>query len=119
MIEGSCHCGNVTFSVAEEPRWLTSCNCSICRRIAALWAYFERHQVTINAADDATIDYVQGDKTLAMHTCRRCGCTTHWTSVDVDKHARMGVNFRMCPDADVARFRVRHLDGAHSWQFLD
>ena len=119
MIEGSCHCGSVTLAVTAEPKWLTSCNCSICRRLAALWGHFEKRQVRINAADDATIDYVHGDRTLAMHTCRRCGCTTHWTSLDPDENARMAVNFRMCSDEDVARFPVRHFDGADSWQFLD
>ena len=119
MIRGSCHCGEVKFTISEEPRWLTSCNCSICRRVAALWGHLESRYVDIKAAPDALFGYVQGDMTLVMQTCRTCGCTTHWTNVDPDESARMAVNFRMCSDADIARFRIRHFDGADSWEFKD
>ncbi len=119
MIEGSCHCGRVKFSIDAEPKWLVDCNCSICRRIAALWGHLETRRVSIDAGHDATIAYIHGDRTLAMHTCRHCGCTTHWTSLDPDDRARMAVNFRMCADDDIAQFRVRHLDGADSWEYMD
>ena len=39
MIAGSCHCGAVKIAVAEAPATVTSCNCSICRRLGTLWAY--------------------------------------------------------------------------------
>ena len=41
MLIGSCHCGAVQIQVARKPRRLTSCNCSICRRHAGLWGYYE------------------------------------------------------------------------------
>lgn len=119
MIEGSCHCGNVKFAITENPKWLTSCNCSICRRIAALWAHLESRNVTVTAPDDAPSAYVQGDKTLAIHTCKKCGCTTHWTSLTPGESERMAVNFRMCSVDDIAKFRIRHLDGADTWAFKD
>jgi hypothetical protein len=117
-ISGSCHCGKVTFSVAREPKWLTECNCSICRRIGALWAHYEREDVAIDAADN-TIAYVQGHKTLAVHTCSICGCTTHWDSLSPRRDARMAVNYRMCDLDRVARIPIRHFDGADSWKYLD
>src|SRR5688572_27281889 len=33
MIRASCHCGAVTIDLAARPERLTSCNCSICRRL--------------------------------------------------------------------------------------
>ena len=119
MIDGSCHCGNVRISISEEPQWLTSCNCSICRRIGALWGHVGSRSVTISADSDATSAYIRGDRTLAFHTCRNCGCTTHWTSLGSDDNARMAVNFRMCSEEDVGRFAIRHFDGADTGAFED
>lgn len=119
MIEGSCHCGTVKFKLLEEPKWLTSCNCSICRRIAALWGHLDSRFVEITAQVDATIAYVHGDRTLALHTCKECGCTTHWTSLSANDNTRMAVNFRMCGDDVIAGFPIRHFDGTDTWEFKD
>ena len=119
MIRGSCHCGAVRFELAEEPRWLTRCNCSLCRRIGALWAHADAGRITLSHEPDATIAYVQGDKTLALHTCRTCGCTTHWTSLDQTGPVRMAVNCTMAEPTDIHSLRVRHFDGADRWEYLD
>ena len=39
MIEGSCHCGAVTWRFEGEPDGATACNCTVCRRYGVLWAY--------------------------------------------------------------------------------
>lgn len=70
-------------------------------------------------ADDATIAYVQGDRTLAMHTCRTCGCTTHWIGLDAGESSRMAVNFRLCDPDEIPNIPVRRFDGADAWQYLD
>jgi hypothetical protein len=120
MIDGSCHCGAVRWEFDGDSSRLTSCNCSICRRIGALWAYGTLANVTVTAAADATIAYVQGDKLLAIHTCRTCGCTTHWQSLaPEDGEWRIAVNMRMADPAAYADIRVRQFDGADSWEFLD
>ena len=118
-IEGACHCGEVKFSISEQPEWLTSCNCSVCRRYGALWGHIEIQSVDIRATKGATIAYTHGDKTLAFHSCRYCGCTTHWENLKPQEFSFMAVNFRMCAEEDIARFRLRHFDGADSWEFLD
>jgi hypothetical protein len=119
VIEGSCHCGAVSFTYPKQPDWLTSCNCSVCRRYNPLWAYAKVSEVSLRAAQDATIAYIHGDKTLAMHSCKTCGCTTHWTGLDSDESARMAVNFRMCEPNEISGIRVRNFDGAETWEFLD
>ena len=119
MVKGSCHCGAVSFVAPRKPEWLTDCNCSICRRIGALWAHFERREVELCISEGGTIAYVQGDRTLAVHTCRVCGCTPFWLGLDKAPGGRMAVNFRMCDPQDIRDVPVRHFDGADSWQFLD
>ena len=116
MIIGSCHCGAVRFELAKRPEWLTACNCSVCRRLGALWAYGDTSEVTLVRAPDATIGYVWGDRTLAFHICRTCGCPTHWEGL---RGSRMGVNCRMADPAAIAPLRIRRLDGADSWTWLD
>lgn len=119
MIKGSCHCGAVGFEFADTPQWLTRCNCSVCRRIGGLWAHAEIRRIKVHYELGATIAYVWGDKTLARHICKTCGCTTHWETLDPERHPRMGVNMAMCDPADIQGLRIRHFDGADSWQYLD
>jgi len=117
--KGSCHCGNVQFELMKQPQWLVACNCSICSRIAALWAHADTAEVKLHYQQGETIRYVWGDKSLEIHSCKQCGCTTHWESMDKKAQDRMAVNFRMCTVDDVAKFAVRKFDGADSWEFLD
>ena len=120
MIAGSGHCGAVRWEYDAAPDKLTDCNCSVCRRIGALWAYGTLKTVKVLAALDATIAYVCGDRLLAFHSCRTCGCTTHWLALAPENGEwRIAVNMRMAKPADYAGIRVRHFDGADSWTFLD
>ena len=38
-MRGACHCEAVRFEIAEPPEWVLDCNCTLCRRYGALWAY--------------------------------------------------------------------------------
>lgn len=117
-LAGSCHCGAVQIEVARKPRRLTSCNCSICRRHAGLWGYYDRAQVKVTAGKDALDHYAWGDKCLRLYRCATCGCVTHWLSVSRSGR-RMGVNFRNFDRAVIETTRVRRLDGASTLKFLD
>jgi hypothetical protein len=129
VIEASCHCGAVKITLSRAPDTLTDCNCSICRRLGALWAYYAPAEVQIAAADDAMGAYAWGERSLAFHHCRTCGCTTHWAGIDpsgaahpagVDpKSGRMGVNARLLAPADRAAAKVRRFDGADTWRVLE
>jgi len=116
MVEASCHCGAVRLQVDTAPTEVTDCNCSICRRYGVLWAYYAPRQVRI--AGGATDIYMWGDRMLEFHRCAVCGCVTHWAPVD-KTHERMGVNIRLMERQVLAGARVRRLDGADTWKFLD
>ena len=119
MIEGSCHCGAVSFTYPWQPGWLTDCNCSVCRRYSTLWGYAPVNEITLSFADGATVAYIHGDRTIAIHSCKICGCTTHWIGLDGDETSRMAVNFRMCDPDVFTNIRVRKFDGADTWEFID
>jgi hypothetical protein len=118
MLAGSCHCGAVKVTLARKPRRLTSCNCSICHRYGTLWAYYDRGQVTITPRRGATSSYTWGGKHLRFVRCATCGCIINWEAVDRSRR-RMGVNLRNFDHKVVASIRVRRLDGAKTWKFLD
>ena len=119
MIRGSCHCGAVRFELRDHRDWLTKCNCSACRRYCALWLHADQAQVALTCGPESTLRYQWGDRKLAFHTCRTCGCTTHWMSTDPDQPDAMAVNCRLAEPANIASIPIRHFDGANSWRYLD
>jgi hypothetical protein len=119
VINGKCHCGAVSFQFQPTPEWLTQCNCSICRRLGGLWAHAAVNEIIIEAKPDATSRYIWGDKSIAFHSCRTCGCSTHWENLDQEDLSRMAVNMRLAEPADIESILIRRFDGADSWEFLD
>lgn len=118
MIRAACHCGAVRFEISEPPAWVLDCNCTICRRYGALWSYYhppDHHKLTRLPDPAATETYVWGDKALAFHRCRTCGCVTH-TSVAADGFIFI-VNARMMAGLDPATVTIRRKDNSHSGFF--
>ncbi len=105
---GSCHCGRIRLRLLETPIEAAECNCSICRRIAALWHYTSPNPA---AVEGTGASYQQGDRTLDLWRCPECGCVTHWTATD-PTYARMAINLRMF-DPDIWKDLPRRMiDGA-------
>lgn len=119
MLTGSCHCGAVRIDVPGPPEALTLCNCSICRRYGALWAYYPIDAVRIIGHPQHTSGYIWGDKTLNSLHCSHCGCVTHWEPLQPGPDGKLGINMRnFDPDA-IGNPRLRRFDGAQSWTYLD
>ena len=119
MLTATCHCGAIKVAVPRRPRSLTACNCSICRRYGTLWAYYKRSEVRVNSAAGATSNYVWGDRSLAFVRCSTCGCVTHWQRTGLTKTDRMGVNARNFEPLSIKTVRIRRLDGASTWKYLE
>jgi hypothetical protein len=118
MITGSCHCGAVTIEVPDMPAYTIDCNCSICRRTRALWAFYAEDAVRIGGDPAQTEDYIWGGKSLRTVRCRTCGCVTHWKSLLPDDKRRMGVNMANFEPDLVSALEVRRFDGADTWEYL-
>lgn len=118
-VNGSCHCGAVAFEVNAYPEWAMDCNCSICRRLGVLWFHAETKHIEIISEPGVTSRYIHGDKMIAFHTCKTCGCTTHWDNVDPNSYDRMAVNLRMTDPEVFVTLRIRKFDGADSFKYLD
>lgn len=115
-INGSCHCGAVQFE-APEPTELTSCNCSYCDRVGALWAYCTPDQFRLLTVPERLSSYQFGGYIGVHHHCAVCGCATHGRAPDFSggepefDHPIIGCNVRMAPDFDRSGVEVRGLDG--------
>jgi hypothetical protein len=121
MYTASCHCGAVRLELQRKPRQLTQCNCSLCRRYGALWAYFQRKRVQVLAKPSELESYSWRDKRFAFFRCATCGCVTHYqrTMRRADGSDMGAVNLRNIDDpAVVAHVPIRLLDGASSWKVL-
>src|SRR5688500_19241219 len=106
----SCHCGAVRVDSARRPGTLTECNCAICSRYGARWAYFTSPSVRIRANAGTLATYKEGYRTFVYYFCRRCGCVTHYRRVNTTNDDRIAVNARMMNPADVASIPIRKLN---------
>jgi hypothetical protein len=95
MIQAACDCGAVRIGLAVAPDEVSECQCSFCQKKGVLWSYYPIEAVTIEAAEDATFPYLRGPGVSEFHTCKACGCTTHWRPTD--DRTWMGVNARLMP----------------------
>ena len=115
---GSCHCGAVRIAVPAAPEWVASCNCSICRKLGSLVAYYpDDGSVRV---EGETVPYVWGDRMIALHHCPVCACFTDWRSTG-ESHGRVGVSARLLDGFEMregryllggAELEVRYFDNA-------
>jgi len=122
MIRAACHCGAVRITLEPAPSWVLDCNCSICRRYGALWAYTwdrvakRNLSATIVQGSDALEAYIWGNRWIGFWRCKTCGCVTHHTALSEPENVR-GVNVRMFVDFDTTSVTVQRTDNAHTGQF--
>ncbi len=122
MLNAQCHCGNIKLTASgNTPETLTECNCSICHRYGARWAYFKPDEVQVEMSQPS-VTYRWSDEVVDFHHCPICGCLTHYTSTEKDlpvEGRKVAINARMCSREQTESIRIRHFDGANTWQFLD
>jgi len=117
-IEGACHCGDVRWTYEAPLESATACNCTVCRRYGALWAYgYNGQEVKIHGKSQA---YVRG-KAIEFHFCPRCGCATHYLGLRHDENGRQkgAVNLRMSTDPVLVQsLLIDHFDGLDKFEDL-
>lgn len=95
MLIGICHCGRACWTLSGDPGAVTACNCTLCRRYGALWAYdYENERIRL---EGPTTVYQREGETPAeieTHFCPTCGCLLCWRdlSTTADGRRRMAVN---------------------------
>lgn len=117
MLEGTCHCGAVRWTFEGVPEAATACNCTVCRRYGALWAYdYENEGIHVTGP---TRIYSRGRR-LEFHFCAVCGCVACWRDKIVEDggRRRMAVNLRLTEPGPVAQVPMQHFDGLDTFDDL-
>jgi hypothetical protein len=120
-MKGTCHCGAIEWQLDVDPGSITACNCTVCSRYGALWAYdWEGERIRLSGA---TAAYTRKERTvpfLEFHFCASCACVVAWRAVrpNEDGRMRMAVNVRLAPPEAVAHLLIDHFDGLESFDDL-
>jgi len=110
---GSCHCGNVTFTVdAEPPSQALSCNCSHCRRKGMLLAFFPTDKFTLDSGEASLRSYKFNTHRIEHRFCADCGTQPFAIAVSPDGTPTRAVNLRCVPDIDLNALELQHYNGA-------
>ena len=114
MLKLSCLCGQVRINISKRPDFINECNCTLCSKSGARWAYFHPSEVGI---EGTTKGYRPGDKedpAAEIQFCANCGSTTHFiltpSAVSKFGNVQTGVNMRL-DEKDLAGIELRYPDG--------
>ena len=109
MLKLSCLCGQVRIETPKRPDFINECNCTLCSKSGARWAYFHPSDVGI---EGSTTGY---SPAAEIRFCANCGSTTHFilTASAASKfgNVQVGVNVRLADEKDLAGIEVRYPDG--------
>ena len=115
MLALSCLCGKVRIELEKQPDHINECNCSLCAKSGARWAYFHPSEVSV---EGATAGYSREDKSdpaADVRFCTKCGSTTHFTLTEGAAakfgNTLIGVNMRLANERDLAGIELRYPDG--------
>lgn len=119
--KGSCHCGAAGWRLLGDPGSITACNCTLCRRYGALWAYdFEGERISISGQVSSYTRAGKADPALEILFCPTCACVLSWRGLrlEEDGRRRIAVNVRLAPPEAVAHLPIDHFDGLDSFEDL-
>jgi hypothetical protein len=98
VISGSCHCGNISFTLNWEPEPseipARACTCSFCAKHGGVWSSCPRGSLKVDVKEPSLVSrYSFGTKTAQFHTCSTCGVVPVVTSrIDGRLYAVVSVN---------------------------
>jgi hypothetical protein len=109
-IAGSCHCGNISFTLgwpedaAEIPA--RSCGCTFCMKHGGVWTSNPRASLRVRLSDaGAVARYAFGTETADFMVCARCGVAPLVTS-RIGEQVYAVVNVNAFDDFDRTRLRA-------------
>jgi len=108
---GSCHCGAVAFDVDLDVSGALKCNCSICTRLGAVWAFAPKASFKLKSGAPEQGDYQFGKKSLHHRFCTRCGIESYAEGTMPDGTPTVGINLRCVEGIDVDKLSPKDWDG--------
>jgi hypothetical protein len=117
LIQGRCHCGNISFSLAWEPDPAEiparACSCSFCIKHGGVWTSNPGGALKVAVKDASLVSrYGFGTRTAEFHICARCGIVPVVTSrIDGRLYAVVSVNAFEGVDQSLLRRAPASFDG--------
>ncbi len=108
-IDGSCHCGNISFTLIwpGDPTEIParSCGCTFCVKHGGVWTSDPDASLRVRLSDaGAVARYLFGSETADFLVCARCGVVPLVTS-RIDGQVYAVVNVNSFDNVDRARLR--------------
>jgi hypothetical protein len=110
LIQGSCHCGNLSFELTWEPEPTEiparACSCRFCTKHGGVWTSNPAGVLTVAVREPSLVSkYAFGSSTAQFHICRCCGVVPVVTSeIDNRLYAVVSVNaFNNVPQSILRR----------------
>lgn len=111
--EGSCHCGEVAFTVdADPPAEAISCNCSHCRRKGFLLAFFPLDRFQLLRGEESLKSYLFYKHAIEHQFCTKCGTEPFALGKMPDGTQMRAINLRCVETIDLGSLDLRKVDGA-------
>ena len=120
-LEGTCHCGKCSWELRGDPGSITACNCTLCRRYGALWAYgHEGETVTVSGPTGSYRRAEIERPYLETLFCPTCACVLAWRGLvlENDGRRRMAVNVRLAAPEAVMDLSIDTFDGLDTFEDL-
>lgn len=117
LIQGRCHCGNISFSLNWEPDPaeipVRACTCSFCTKHGGVWTANPGARLQVKLREPARVTaYAFETKTADFHVCATCGVVPLVTSrIDERVYAVVNVNTFENMDAALLRRTSATFDG--------
>ena len=112
MHKGSCHCGQVRYTVdAAEIPAMMECNCSHCQRKGYLLWFVPREALAFDSGEAALSTYTFNRHVIEHKFCPACGCAPFGFGQGKDGAETVAVNVRCLEDVDLGAIKRKPVDG--------
>ena len=116
LIDGGCHCGNITFRFRVEPDPAEiparACDCTFCTKHGGVWTSHPAGSLRVKVKDRSAVSvYEFGTRTAQFHICSRCGIVPFVSCrLDDRLYAVVSVNAFEGVDPALLRHAPAHFD---------
>jgi hypothetical protein len=111
----SCLCGDIRLQIDKRPDYIHECNCRLCSKTGARWAYFHPSEVRVEGATKGYCREDKDDPAADIQFCAKCGSTTHFvltpSAASRFGNSLVGVNMWLADKGDLAGIELRYPDG--------
>jgi hypothetical protein len=115
MLKIFCLCGRVRVDTQKRSEFINECNCTLCSKSGARWAYFHPSEVAVEGMATGYSREDKSDSAAEIHFCAVCGSTTHFilTASAIAKfgNVQMEGNVRLADEREIAGIELRYPDG--------